>query len=224
MRFLMLLLIALCAPVFAAEPPPRDQVSLSASASGEVENDTLVAVLSVQRQGNDTARLAAEVNRVMQKWLPRIREVQAVKFQTLDYRTEPVYTKGTISAWRVRQSLQLKSGDFEALSALVGRLQDEMAVQSIRYEVSDARRDAAQEQLIRQALDNFSQRAGLIAGQLKRPGYELMQISVQTNGAMPGPRPMMRAMAMEAAVAPPVLEPGEAQLTVTVSGSIHLLP
>jgi len=62
---LTLLLLCLVQSVLAEDKVYYDRVTLSAQAEADVENDTLVVVMSVQQQGTDVAKLSAEVNQLM---------------------------------------------------------------------------------------------------------------------------------------------------------------
>ena len=106
MKYKALLFIVLSAwfPVHADDTPlTYDRVQLSGSATSEVANDTLVAVLYVQREGQSAAPLAAEVNAAIAWGLEQARKAEGVKLQTLGYQTQPVYQNNRISGWRVRR-------------------------------------------------------------------------------------------------------------------------
>jgi predicted secreted protein len=206
-----------------AEEPLYDRVSLSASAQMEVPNDRLRADLSAQFEGEDAARLAAEVNRAVDWALGQAREEKAVEVKTLDYRTHPLYRQQTLSGWRVRQGIRLTSTDATALSHLVGRLQKRLAVDAVAYELSPEARSEAENQLIQQAIAAFQDRARRISGGFGREQYRLVQVDIQSGGQVP--QPMFRAsVAMEADMATaPRIEAGSQTVQVTVSGTIELL-
>ena len=208
----------------ADTPLTYDRVSLAYTASRDVENDTLVAILFAQREGGETTRLADEVNRAITRAIERAKQVQGVKVQTLDYHTSPVYQQQSVVGWRVQQSLRLESRDAAQLGNLVGELQKELAVQSIGYAVSPEQRTAAEEALIGEAVAGFEKRAALVAGRLGRPSYRLVDLSVEAGGEV-SPRPMMMRgapMAMMAEAAPPALEAGTRTIEVTVRGTVEL--
>jgi len=220
---LTLLSLGLLMPGVMADEPPLtyDRVSLSASASAEIENDELTAVLFAQREGPQVAALADEVNRSVRWGVERARKVPRIKVQTQDYRTSPIYRDGNLSGWRVRQSLRLESGDAMQLSGLIGELQERLRLQSVGYGLSEQRRKTAEDELVSRAIDAFQDRAKLVTKQLGRPGYRLVTMDVNSGGALP--RPLgISARAMEAAVAPPSLETGTATVRVTVRGTIEL--
>lgn len=209
----------------AEEAPTYDRVSISVSEQDEIANDTLIAVLYVQREGTKQSEVADAVNKTMRAALDTARAVDAVNVQTLGYVTSPVYNRETITGWRARQSLRLDSGDSVALTQLVGTLQETLAVESITYAVSPAARRSAETRLIVAAMQAFKQRATLVATQLGRTGYRIVHVDVSAGGFAPPPMPM-RAMAMARAaeIAPPAVEAGEQTLSVTISGTIEVSP
>ncbi len=218
------LLLVLCPVAWADERPlTYDRISLSAVASAEVENDILIAVLYSQREGSDTNKLTNEVNRHIRWAVDRAKQAADITVQTLDYNTNPVYRDGKLSAWRVRQSIRLESNDAAKLSTLIGELQERLAVQSITPDVSPASRRRAEDKLIAEAIRAFSARAALVTGELDRDEYRLVRMDVSTSDSPVRPLPMRsRAMVMEAAAAPPALEPGTRKVQVTVTGTIEL--
>jgi len=211
-------------PLSAAEADATvyDQVSFSATAQAEVANDRLRAELYAQQEGDNASRLAAEVNRAIDWAVQEARRVDGVEVRTLDYRTHPLYRKQTLSGWRVRQAIELKSGDATVLSDLVGRLQQRLAVASVGYELSAAGRKAAESALIDEAVAAFRERAARVTRQFGRTDHRLVKVDIHGGGQ--SPRPMLRAAmsSAEASVAPPTLELGSQTVQITVSGTIEL--
>ncbi len=208
-----------------ADESVHDRVSLSASASAEVANDTLEATLFVQEEGRDTARLARRVDETMQRALAIARKSGKIDARSEDYRTEPVYENNRIHAWRVRQTLRLKSRDFDALGDLVGRLQSLAKVAGMRFSVSDEARAKAEERLTRRAIEAFRRRARMIARSFGRSGYRLIEVDIGASGAYPPPIVMNdRAMLAEAAPSRPALAAGRRRLSVSVRGRVELRP
>ncbi len=223
--FPLILLAAwlLASPLQAEETPRYDQVNLSAEASAETDNDTLIAVLYAQKEGSDPAALSDAVNRLINDAVSLAKQEPSIKLQTLGYQTSPIYQQQRLTGWRVRQSLRLESREGERLSGLLSRLQESLALESIGYAVSDERRQAVEEELIKQALSAFQHRAKLVASQLGRPAYRLVELSIQSSGQPIQPMRMRASlMAMEASVAAPSLEAGSQTLRVEVNGRIEL--
>ncbi|VAX06665.1 hypothetical protein MNBD_GAMMA26-427 [hydrothermal vent metagenome] len=220
----ILLLYSFGTPLFAGDAPlTYDRINLSANASDEVENDTLVVQLYAQEEGRNAAHLAKQVNQDVAWAVKRAKGQPGIKVQTLDYRTSPTYRKQERSGWRVRQSLRLESQDAVGLSQLLGELQQRLAVGNISYKVSPDRRKEAEAQLISRAIGAFKERARLIADELGQPAYRLVRMDVNTSGRGMQPR-MMRAeaMYMEGKMQAPSLEAGTQMVQVTVNGTIEL--
>lgn len=207
-----------------AEPLTYDRINFSVSAQQEVENDTINASLYVQREGNEAGKLADEVNAEITWAVELAKKSPAVKVQTMGYQTFPVYSKTRLSGWRVRQSISLETDDSSELSTLLGTLQSRLAIQSIYYSISHARRQKVEKQLIEEALAGFTERAKLVAAQLNRSDYRIVNLNISTQDqSQPRYRtnaPMM--MAEKASVSPPSLEAGEQSLSVVVHGTIEL--
>lgn len=207
----------------AAEPVQRNEVSFDVTASEQVASDLLVVRVFSQYQERVQTTAANKVNLDM-RWALALAEASAgIKIQTLDYRTNPVYEGRRITAWQVRQSLRLESKDSETLTALLGTLQERLAIEHVGYEVSAALRDSVKTRLTAAVIGRFKDRANQVTQSFGRQSYELKAVHINAQGGMPPPVAFRgRAMAMKADVAEPSLEPGEQTLSVTASGSIVL--
>lgn len=211
--------------VLAHEAPPTyDRINFRVSATKEVANDTLVAIMYHERSGQQPSALADDVNRTISWAVDLAKTNRAVKVQTLDYRQVPQYRNQALVGWKIRQSIRLESKDREALSMLIGELQERLSVASIQYSVSPDVRMEVENLLIAQALDRFAGRAKLIAAEMQRPDYRVVNMDIVTSDAPPIPVRMraVSAMAESASVAPPTLEAGVETVTVQVSGTIEL--
>ena len=203
--------------------PTYDRVNFRVSASQDVENDTLVAVMYQERSGQQPTAMADEVNRTIAWAVELAKKNSAVKIQTLNYRQNPLYKNQTVTGWKVRQSIRLESTNAAALSTLIGELQKRLSVASLRYTVSPDVREQIEDVLIARALDRFRQRGELISTELGRANYRIVNLDVVTSGRSPEPVRMRAvAMAESSRVAAPTLEAGVQSITVQVSGSIEL--
>lgn len=222
----LLLMIGLTTLPAAADDdgPRRNLVSLSVAASEEVDSDLLVVQLFAQHESSRQAEAANHVNEAMSWALAEAGKVPAVKANTLDYRTNPVYDDRRIRAWRVQQSLRLESTDRGALTALLATLQERLAVQSLGYEISAAVREATEERLIERAIAAFRARAEKVTRAFGRSGFGLVNVNVNSSGYQPRPPvPYQgRMLAMEAKVAEPAIEAGQQTISVNVDGTIEL--
>ncbi len=205
--------------------PTYDRVSLSASAEREVENDLLVAVLFAEHQAQRQQTVSQAVNVAIRWALDKAKAIDGVKVQTTQYNTSPLYDKKIITGWRARQSIRLESKSAEALSDLIGELQERLSIGSVNYAVSKAARDAAEESLTTLALAQYRQRAELVTKELGRNTYRIVQININAQAAHP--RQIAYATRGIAALeksAGPALESGVQRVTVNVSGTIEVDP
>jgi len=201
-----------------------DQISLTATAEREIDNDELVAVVYAQAQAERQVQAADQVNTDIRWALERAESTRGVSAQTLQYNSFPVYSDNRrIIGWQARQSLRLESRDSDRLGELVGDLQSRVAVESISYQVSREAREAADDELIAEALATFNRRAQLVAEELGRPGFRIVRLDINTGARMPSPIAYRNAMAdtLEAAAAP-ALEAGTQTVSVSVVGTVEL--
>lgn len=202
-----------------------DQVSLSATAEREIDNDELVAVVYAQAQAQRQVEAADQVNADIRWALEQAESTRGIRAQTLQYNSFPVYGDNRrIIGWQARQSLRLESRDSDRLSELVGELQSRVAVESISYQVSREAREAADDELIAEALATFNRRARLIADELDRPGYRIVRIDINTGGGVPTPIAFRSAGAerLDAVATAPAFEAGTQTVSVSVFGTIEL--
>jgi predicted secreted protein len=220
----LITLLLLSTSLLAETAPTYNRISFNEHASADAENDILVAVLYVQREGSNAQKPSREVNRIMSQAIQHVRPLSDIKAQTLDYRTNPMYRKNQITGWRVRQSLRLESKNSELLSKTIGELQQTMHVQSIGYQVSDGQRRLFQEKLTDRALKRFQQRAKQISQTLGKRGYKLVKLNINhAANNLHRPQMMMSRMADSAAGESAAIEAGTQKLVVTVNGEIELL-
>lgn len=214
--------LAMTGQVIAAEEAPRyNQIHFQVERSRAVDNDRMHAVLSTTAENDNAARLADQINGTMDWALKTAKTRTKTETRAGSYRTHPVYDKDKIRRWRTTQELILEGPDFAELGGLIGQLQERLQVTSINFSVSAGKRQAAEDDLIAQALDAFKQRAELVRKQLAAKGYRIVDVSINTGGGQPVP--LLRGLAMEAAsVAPPALEAGSSTLTLIVGGTIEL--
>jgi predicted secreted protein len=174
-----LLLVLLLAPLLAAAQTPEtlfNLVTLNAQAEREVPNDLLSAVLAAEAEGAEPAQLANEVNRAMQQALATAKGYRGVNARSGAYQTFPIYDKNRVSRWRARQELRLESGDFAAVTELIGKLQAGLVVTGMTLSVSPEARRQAENALIPEALAAFDERARLVRDAMKAKGYRVRNL------------------------------------------------
>ncbi len=223
---LFLALTAVSTAAWCAETPlTYGRIDLNVDASRQVENDTLVATMYAQREGNNTAQLSAEVNQLVSQAVKQAKATPEITVQTLEYNTNPIYNRETLTGWRVRQSIRLESQNSTALSKLIGDLQAKLGVGSISYTISPKRRRATEELLMAEGIAAFKRRAELVTKEMGYARYRMVNMRVNTSGSAPPPM-RMRAMVvdkMAESAPPPTLEAGTRQVQINISGTIELV-
>ena len=218
-------LLALPAPVVVAEEPgPKPPiVELSAQAAVEAANDRASAQAFFEATGAEPGPLAAQVNAVIAKAIATSKAYPGVSVRSDGTRSSPVYSRNgrSIDAWRMRSTLHLASADIEALSALIGELQGQLAVASMTLSPAPETRKKAEDAALVKALGEFEARAKLAADTLGRR-YRIRRLNISQDHAQP-PRPMYRAAMATAEAAPAPVVAGNSRVTVRISGSIELL-
>ncbi len=200
-----------------------DRIHLSVSETAQLENDTMVATVYAQEEGSQAAELSSIVNKRIRLALDLVKKHPEIKHQTNTYSSNPIYSSNKIKGWRVSQSLRLESQDMTLMSDVLGKLQSDLALQSIQFTISPGSRNQQDEKLIDKALDAFENRAQQVVKKLGRKNYKIVDINISSSGAI-GVRPQykMRAMAMEAEASAPAISAGEQTVSVTVNGNIEL--
>jgi len=199
-----------------------NQISLEASASADVDNDTMIVSLYVQEEGSKAASLSNKVNKKINWALQKLKQHKSIKVETESYSTTPVYNNNQIIAWRVRQSIKLESINMPLMSEVLGELQTELKLAGISFDVSRAKRELETQALIDQALAAYDKRARQISKQLQRDGYKIVTMHVSTS-ANPIQHRYRKSMAvMSEASAAPDISAGDRTLKVRVNGTIEL--
>jgi predicted secreted protein len=233
MRALLLAALLACAPFSLraqeqnapAAPAAYNTVELQAEVHREIANDTLNAVLFIEASDANPARLADLLNKAASDALKIAADVKAVRARSGAQHSYPVYDRSQkLTGWRGRSEIRLESRDFQAASALIGKLQSTLQLSSLSFSVAPETRRQAENELIADAVKAFRARADIARAALGGKGYRLRRMAINTSGSAPPPRPMMRAMAASASpeVAAPQFEGGLSSVTVSVSGAIEV--
>lgn len=225
MLFMAIIVCVTASTGLAAEDakPKGTLIDLSAEASRSAPNDLARTTVYAEVSGTNPAELAKQVNSTIDTALQTAKAFSKVKTRSSGTHTYPTYGKeGRISGWRMRSELLLESRDMTALSELLGRLQETLAVSQLVLQPSPETRKKAEEEAMLEALAAFQAKASLIAGALKK-SYCIRQMNIGNAGQPPVMPMMMRSARMDAAEAAPApIEAGESMVSVTISGQIEL--
>ncbi len=223
--FLFVITLILFSSAYAHEEVKNyNQISLEASASAEVENDTMIVSLYAQEEGSKAVVLSNRVNKKINWALEKLKQYKNIKVETESYSTTPVYSKNQIIAWRVKQSIQLESKDMSLMSEVLGELQQQLKLNGISFDVSRDKREQQTRILIDQALTAYNKRATQIANKLQRDSYKIvnMKVSTSESASLYRYRSASVMMAEAAPAVSPEIAKGDQTLSVKVSGTIEL--
>jgi predicted secreted protein len=211
------------APALAQDAEPHATVlHLSQTAERTVTRDMLRVELRIEETGADAPTVQAALNRRMAAALDRARQAQHVHLETGSYYVGEERPPNRPPSWRGAQSLILKSGDSDTTLKLAGELQSAgLSVVSLGYEVSPKTVRSALDELTTEALAALDRRAASIAGAMHLSVLRYRDLRVGNAETEGRPVPRFGGAAM-AAAAPPVAEPGEAMVRVTVEAELLL--
>lgn len=200
-----------------------NRVSLDASATAEVMNDIIIVELYAQEEGSKADVLSDSVNRQINRALEHLRALSDIDVATKNYSVQPVYDKNRIVAWRVRQSIELRSKDIALVSGELGGLQQYLKLGQVSFDVSPELRREITRSLIDQSLDAYNQRAQQVTAKLARKSYKIVSMKINVPDSVnPYRYRAAHAMAESSVMKSPEFSPGKNTLKVRVDGTIEL--
>ena len=219
----LLLALHLMWSLAAAANDEAFTVEVTATAEREVTNDWLIASLSVERSGADSAALAGEVAALMRQALAEGKKHPDLKLATSAYSTQPRYEsagdgRSRQTGWRISQSLTLEGDNIEDATALMGALQAmDLKLVNLGFTISHKQRQHLAAELTAEALEEWKQKARAAIQQLGGRQWQPQALVISDGGSY---SPMPRAMRLDTAVmaAAPAVEAGTSRLQVSVSG------
>ena len=213
--------------------PGQMALNMSLTEQQQVEQDTLNATLSFTAQGRNRIELQEEVNTSIAEALDILAETSGLDTNTGRYQVyivpveRPTRTDISNPVWRAQQSIQLSSQDSEAMLPVIGQLQETgFTMDNLYYSLSPALYEEITAGLMQTALGKLQGRAEAAASALGKSRAELIEVSMDGSPNFRPPyMPMaVRTMAASADFAPPQADPGETQVTVTISARAVLSP
>jgi len=213
-------------PALANDQQPSGLVTLQASASIELDTDTMIATVAVEAENHDPAILAKTMNKKMAWALATAKPFKRIKVKGGQYSSHQLYNKRIFKAWRGTQRIVLESKNSAELGQLIGLLQKKLLVKSIQYQVSKEKVAHVKKGLLKQAINKFKQQASLISQQFDKSTYQIHAININSNSPQ---RPihyaasrMMSDSSMSKS-APAQLQQTTSSISVNINGSIRLI-
>ncbi|HEY8963539.1 MAG TPA: SIMPL domain-containing protein [Alphaproteobacteria bacterium] len=240
------LLATFTLPAFADDDniidlPPAGHtiINLSVTERTKLAQDTLNATLNYQLDGASANEIQDKINKATAAAVAEAKKVSSVKTTTGSYYVYEYQDQSTIDPktgqpftakklWRGQQSISLESENSAALLDLAGKIQSMgFTMQGLNYSLSPEKADGVRDNLMQKALTQLGAKAKIAATALGKSSYDVIDVSV--DGAMPYNPPVayrsMAKMEMAAdAVAAPVAEAGESEVTLTVNARVLLKP
>jgi uncharacterized protein YggE len=212
-------------------------------AAGEVThaNDEAVLLLAVEEQDKDKNAAASRVNAKMKQGADIVHGSDpSAKLKTYGYYTYPVYpednpqrplaanVKRVATAWRVGQTLEVKTTNLASLQKTAAAAQKVLQINGVQFGLSPALTKQLDDERIAATYRNLNERVASIARAMgKKPDDATIDtIDFEGSGNYAGEeRPqamMMRAKAPAQAqdMAEPSFEPGETTLQMRLVGKV----
>jgi predicted secreted protein len=197
-------------------------VNIQANARSSLPNDEMLVQFAVERSGTDIGSLNDQVLAQLNEALAQAKQVRGVVSRLGNVYTHQQYNaQGKVQGWTVRGELQLEGRDMKATGELAGKLAQKLQLSGVSFRLSESKRAQEEQRLLKEAAQNYSQRAREVAAAFGFASYEFKQMTIQQSGAVVQPRPMA-AMARSAMAEAVPTEGGDSTVTVGVSGSIEL--
>jgi predicted secreted protein len=206
-------------------------VQISGTAEIDVVNDEAVATFFAEVQEADLARAQSQVNQRVGDALAALKKADPKgQVSAGGYSTFPVYGRDgsrTVVAWRVRQTVVLRTADLAQLPRTVAAAQKQLALGGLEFRLSRAARERVDSELIQRALASLNARVAAAAQALSIPPARI-RIEELNFGVVPFERPPVVAFARAAplaaeAVAEPSFEAGTSTQQMTVTAKVRFL-
>ena len=231
--------LTMAQPVFAqAQAPAAESVAnrspeltLQATASSEVKQDTVRISLSAEVDAPDQPAAGKKLTALLDDVVKRARDTKGVDVRTGSFNVWPNSSSSSKvvknAGWRGQGEIILESKDFAAAAALASKLSDKTAISNISFSLSREVREAEERKLLKEAAQAFKDRALAASNAFGFSGYRLSKLELGGSGGVtPMPR-MMGAMAKDASggaafSADVPLEAGDVTVSISVNGTIVL--
>jgi predicted secreted protein len=209
-----------------ADSPRYNQISLRAEVHQAVSHDTLQVVFFTEAQDADPAKLAERITRQLNQGLETARQVEGVKVSSGNRSSHPVYDekRQSITAWRERGEILVEGSDFAAIAQLTSRMLGNLSLGNMQFSLSPGSRRATEDELIKQAIDAFRNRADIATRSLGGSSYQIVSLGLNTQYSPPPTlfRGVARMAMADAEMSAPNLEGGQSDVTVSADGVIEV--
>jgi predicted secreted protein len=212
-------------------PEGATLITLSATEQMEVEQDLLIATLSIQVENANPRNVQDEINKIMRSAVDEAAKVESVKASTQQYRVNEYDRNRGKGArrdmiWRGQQNLQIKGKQADDLLELAGKLQNMgMTMNGLSYTLSPEKLEESRNVMLEAALEKLLEKARRTARVIGKSETEMLKINVDMgNNYRPQPlRHASMARSMDSAkMSAPVAAAGESMISLTVTAEALL--
>ena len=198
-------------------------------ASMEVDNDEMLVVLSVSKDGSNATQISQEILAKLTSAVEHSKQHADIERKTGQISTTPVWgPNGKTKQWSAQAELQLVSTNLRALSQLASELTDVMQITQVSYRLSAQQRALTEKKLLSTLAVNFQRKAHDLTDAFGFSRHEIKSLNFsQQNQSMPVARMALsspRAMADGAAAVPIPQESGKTTISLQMSAHIGLWP
>jgi len=198
-------------------------------ASIEVDNDEMLVILSVSKDGSNATQISQEVLAKLTSAVERSKKHADIERKTGQISTTPVWgPNGKTKQWSAQAQLQLVSTNLSALSLLASELTDVMQITHVSFSLSAQQRAATEKKLLSTLAVNFQRKAHDLTDAFGFSRHEIKSLNFsQQNQNIPVMRMAMatpRAMADGAGPVPIPHEGGKTTISLHMSAQISLWP
>ncbi|SHM87142.1 SIMPL domain-containing protein [Rhizobacter sp. OV335] len=213
-------------PALANEPPLQNVVSLSASATVEVNKDLLNVTLSTTREGTDAGTVQAQLKQALDAALAEAKRVAKpgdIEVHTGNFSLFPRYSqKGGINGWQGTAELVVEGKDIPGIAALTAKIST-LTIARVGSNLSREQREKVEADVAAQAIARYRAKAAEYAKQFGFSSYVLREVNIGSNEpVMYAAAPMARMKTMGAADESLPVELGKGSVTVSVNGSVQM--
>jgi uncharacterized protein YggE len=242
-KIVLLLSFALATSVHAQTGPSTSGTLVIVPAFGEVKhaNDEAVITFTVDEHDKDKTAAAARVNRKMKEGTEIVRRADpGAELKTQGYYTIPIYPEvpqplpmQTVQrppvpvAWRVGQTLEVRTKNLAALEKTVAAAQKVLAIGNLSFGLARETEKRLDDERIAATYRNLNERVASIANAMGRKPSDAVLDTIDFEGsgnyapAAPAPGMMYASRAKMAEQVPePSFEPGETTLQMRLVGKV----
>jgi len=211
-----------------ADGERRNHVQLSAFAQRAVTNEEISVTLATEHRGRKPAELARLANEDLAWATELIDRKKSVTVVAGNYQTFPLYEQKRQDkpTWQLVQEIVVRSQSIADVTELLGELQSRLQIRGTQFSITPQTRRKVENELIEDAMSAFHERAAVIGRTMPTSRYEIVEININTgSSSVPDYRMhrgavAMETMQMDAGMAAPTVEAGQATIAVHINGTV----